>query len=130
MTKCSFTTDAKKLCPQLVLVNGEDLSKYRKFSQNVFNLISDFCKDFKCPVERLGLDENFVDISKMVSAVRQNSAIVVSGNIFGEDHGECWCGFDCKANLVVGSILAAQIREKIFQELGLTTSGFNLKIFP
>jgi len=38
--KCSFIAEAKKCCPQLVLVNGEDLSKYRKFSQQVISWLN------------------------------------------------------------------------------------------
>ena len=48
-----------------ILVNGEDLRNYRKFSKNVFELL-DKMSGNACPVERLGMDENFIDVTKMV----------------------------------------------------------------
>ena len=63
VVKCSYIDDARKVCPALVLVNGEDLAEYRKYSQKVFELIKKMGKG--CPVERLGMDENFMDISKL-----------------------------------------------------------------
>jgi len=62
----SINDDEKKLNNvDEVIVNGEDLSKYRKLSAKVFNLLQDFVKEFQCPVERLGLDENFIDVSRL-----------------------------------------------------------------
>merc|ERR1712051_700132 len=37
--KCTWIPDAKKACPELVLVNGEDLADYRRWSQQIFDLI-------------------------------------------------------------------------------------------
>ena len=42
-----------KICPELILVNGEDLADYRKVSRQIFELICQ-AGDQKCPVERLG----------------------------------------------------------------------------
>uniref|UniRef100_A0A8D8UXM6 DNA polymerase iota n=1 Tax=Cacopsylla melanoneura TaxID=428564 RepID=A0A8D8UXM6_9HEMI len=61
--KCMLTTEAIKLCPNLVLVNGENLEKYRQFSQDITRFIQE---KYKVPVEKLGFDENFVDITKLV----------------------------------------------------------------
>ena len=44
------------------LVRGEDLSDYRRFSKRVFEVL----RSFGAPVERLGMDENFVDATKLV----------------------------------------------------------------
>jgi hypothetical protein len=44
----------------------------------------DFGKEFQCPVERLGLDENFIDVSKMVAARRTSKADwKVAGHVYG-----------------------------------------------
>jgi len=56
----------KDPCPDLVLVNGEDLTNYRKFSAEVFKVLSDFVKPYDCPIERLGMDENFIDVTSIV----------------------------------------------------------------
>ena len=37
--KCTWIPDAMKACPELVLVNGEDLADYRRWSQQIFDLI-------------------------------------------------------------------------------------------
>ena len=57
--------DAMKICPELVLVNGEDLAEYRKVSRQIFELICQ-AGNQKCPVERLGMDENWMDVSQLV----------------------------------------------------------------
>ena len=57
--------DAMRICPELVLVNGEDLAEYRKVSRQIFELICQ-AGNQKCPVERLGMDENWMDVSQLV----------------------------------------------------------------
>lgn len=63
--KLVFVNDAKKKCPDLVLVNGEDLSVYREFSARVHSLLT---QKFTPLVERLGMDENFLDVTELVSS--------------------------------------------------------------
>lgn len=63
--KLVFVSDAKKKCPDLVLVNGEDLTVYREFSGKVNSLLTG---KFTPLVERLGMDENFLDVTELVSS--------------------------------------------------------------
>lgn len=63
--KLVFVSDAKKKCPDLVLVNGEDLTMYREFSGKVHCLLT---RKFTPLVERLGMDENFLDVTELVSS--------------------------------------------------------------
>jgi len=63
--KLVFISDAKKKCPDLVLVNGEDLTVYREFSGKVHDLLT---RKFTPMVERLGMDENFLDVTELVSS--------------------------------------------------------------
>ena len=69
----------------------------------------------QCPVERLGLDENFIDVSSIVKARKKSGDDFknVSGNVFGEKRGDCHCECDCRTNMTVGSILAEDIRKQI-----------------
>ena len=76
VVKCSWIEDAKKLCPSLVLVNGEDLAEYRRYSQKIFELIKKMGKGL-CPVERLGMDENFIDVSHLGKPKKLNQCITV-----------------------------------------------------
>lgn len=64
--KTGFVVELKQRYPELILVNGEDLQHYRRFSRRVFDLLNRLSGP-KCPVERLGMDENFIDISEMVT---------------------------------------------------------------
>lgn len=63
--KLVYISDAKKTCPDLVLVNGEDLTNYREFSGRVHSLLSE---RFTPLVERLGMDENFLDVTELVKS--------------------------------------------------------------
>jgi hypothetical protein len=54
--KLMLVKRALELCPRLVLVNGEDLSRYREFSKRVRDLVNSFLEPDQ-GVEKLGLDE-------------------------------------------------------------------------
>ncbi|XP_035748819.1 DNA polymerase iota isoform X3 [Egretta garzetta] len=82
--KLMSVKDAKEKCPQLMLVNGEDLTPYREMSYKVTELLGEFCP----LVERLGFDENFVDITEIVekrlNQLQQSgcSTVCVSGHVY------------------------------------------------
>ncbi|XP_044513749.1 DNA polymerase iota isoform X4 [Gracilinanus agilis] len=82
--KLMSVRDAKEKCPQLVLVNGEDLTRYREMSYKVTELL----EEFSPVVERLGFDENFVDVTQTVEKRLQQlqsddySGVVVSGHVY------------------------------------------------
>lgn len=118
--KCMLITDALKLCPNLTLVKGEDLHVYRQFSSKVFTVIQKYSN----LVEKLGLDENFVDVTEAVQARLANhlkdSDVNVEpvGNVYGTSNESCECGCVCRLNM--GSVIAAEIRQCIRDEVGLT----------
>lgn len=129
--KCMLVQEALRLCPGLILVNGEDLTNYRHYS----NKISEILHQFTPLVERLGLDDNFLDMSLVVEKhlkPQNDSELDMSssstdeelkesvGKIFGSSEEECPCG--CHMRLMVAYRLAAEIRSRIFQELHLTCS--------
>ncbi|KAK9454059.1 hypothetical protein V1511DRAFT_502603 [Dipodascopsis uninucleata] len=62
--KLSRITDALKICPDMILVNGEDLSRYRDVSKYLWKLVRDIVWEGR--VERLGFDELFLDVTAMV----------------------------------------------------------------
>lgn len=65
VTKLMGISDAKKICPDLILVDGEDLSPFRSVSKRLYGLLKSYSWNGK--VERLGLDEVFLDMSDIVS---------------------------------------------------------------
>ncbi|CAH0728105.1 unnamed protein product, partial [Brenthis ino] len=116
--KCMLVSDAQKICPNLKLVNGEDLHDYRAASNKIFILL----QSWKCPVEKLGMDENFIDVTNLVQEKLKNmkgTSITLSGNIYCEPNVECHCG--CHSRLKVASQIASEMRNKIYDELGFTT---------
>ncbi|XP_035295959.1 DNA polymerase iota isoform X10 [Cricetulus griseus] len=112
--------DAKEKCPQLVLVNGEDLSRYREMSYKVTELL----EEFSPVVERLGFDENFVDLTEMVEKRLQQLprdeilSVTVSGHIYNNQSVNLHN--ITHVRLVVGSQIAAEIREAMYHQLQLT----------
>ncbi|XP_066845093.1 DNA polymerase iota isoform X4 [Anser cygnoides] len=118
--KLMSVKDAKEKCPQLILVNGEDLTPYREMSYKVTGLLEEFCP----LVERLGFDENFVDITEIVekrlSQLQQSgcSRVCVSGHVYNNQ------AIDLRdtthVRLVIGSQIAEEFREAMHARLGLT----------
>ncbi|XP_074850445.1 DNA polymerase iota isoform X2 [Carettochelys insculpta] len=118
--KLMSVRDAKEKCPQLVLVNGEDLTQYREMSYKVTELLEEFSPF----VERLGFDENFVDITELVErrlAQLQRddcSKVSVSGHVYNNQTVNLHDVIHIR--LVIGSQIAAEMREALYNRLGLT----------
>ncbi|KAJ3604336.1 hypothetical protein NHX12_029077 [Muraenolepis orangiensis] len=113
VTKLMSVVEAVEKCPQLVLVRGEDLSHYREFSYKVTELLASYCP----LVERLGLDENYMDVTEMVEK-RRTSCSSFKGHVYnhsgvGTDAGD-------HQRLALGSHIAAELRAAIAGSLGLT----------
>ncbi|KAH9434475.1 hypothetical protein MCOR27_002676 [Pyricularia oryzae] len=58
-------SEARDICPDLVLVDGEDLTPFRDTSKILYRVLRSFSWNDRA--ERLGLDEVFLDVSDMVS---------------------------------------------------------------
>ncbi|TRY62618.1 hypothetical protein TCAL_00417 [Tigriopus californicus] len=109
--------------PELILVNGEDLYEYRRFSQRIFEVVSSMT--FAHAVERLGMDENFIDVTPWVHAHLSAPAEIdpspVQGHVF---QAASWDKSDpVHRCLALGSVLAQRIRTRIREELGLTSAA-------
>uniref|UniRef100_A0A8C8SKB3 DNA polymerase iota n=1 Tax=Pelusios castaneus TaxID=367368 RepID=A0A8C8SKB3_9SAUR len=118
--KLTSVREAKEKCPELVLVNGEDLTPYREMSYKVTELL----EEFSPLVERLGFDENFVDITDLVEkklAQMQGdgcSKMSVSGHVYNNQIVNLHDMMHIR--LVIGSQIAAEMREAMYNRLGLT----------
>ncbi|XP_014795280.1 PREDICTED: DNA polymerase iota [Calidris pugnax] len=118
--KLMSVKDAKETCPQLILVNGEDLTPYREMSYKVTELLGEFCP----LVERLGFDENFVDITEMVekrlTQLLQSgwSNLCVAGHVYNDQTLNLQDTMHVR--LVIGSQVAKELREAVHTRLGLT----------
>uniref|UniRef100_A0A3Q2D349 Polymerase (DNA directed) iota n=1 Tax=Cyprinodon variegatus TaxID=28743 RepID=A0A3Q2D349_CYPVA len=117
VTKLMSVTDAKEKCPKLVLVKGEDLTHYREMSYKVTEVLLSYCP----LVERLGFDENFVDVTELVeqrlAQTSQPDSLSFKGHVF--NHSSKLRDLD-HPRLAIGSHIAAELREAIHSKLGLT----------
>ncbi|KAJ9477437.1 hypothetical protein PHBOTO_000999 [Pseudozyma hubeiensis] len=62
--KLDSIKDALQKCPDMVLVNGEDLTYFRQVSSQVWRLVRSIVWEKR--VEKLGMDELFCDVTDMV----------------------------------------------------------------
>ncbi|XP_071845185.1 DNA polymerase iota-like [Apostichopus japonicus] len=118
VTKLMYIADAKKKCPNLVLVSGEDLSHYREYSEKVTDLLQ---SEFSSLVERLGFDENFVDVTSLVEKTvpGDQSLVEVKGHTFGpEGQVACICG--CHKRMAIASHIASRMRARLREAIGIT----------
>ncbi|KAG8160482.1 hypothetical protein KVR01_010018 [Diaporthe batatas] len=136
--KLQLISEAKKICPDLVLADGEDLSAFRDVSKKLYGLLRSFSWNKKA--ERLGLDEVFLDVTDMVEfnvgLLNQNAlsdsffclsrdnpekgfsfdATAIAGCVAGNGHGEDNHGNLLFVKLLLASHLARYIRLKIEEE--------------
>ncbi|XP_022218593.2 LOW QUALITY PROTEIN: DNA polymerase iota [Drosophila obscura] len=121
VNKLMLITEAQRLCPDLVLVNGEDLAPYRLMSQKIFDLLLNYTP----MVEKLGFDENFMDVSALVELRQAHAAEAQQkppvGHTYPADGTPlttCSCG--CAQRLAIGTRIAQEIREELKLRLGIT----------
>eukprot|EP00062_Callorhinchus_milii_P018267 gi/632971547/ref/XP_007902224.1/ PREDICTED: DNA polymerase iota isoform X2 [Callorhinchus milii] len=121
VSKLMLFNEAKEKCPELVMVNGEDLTPYREISYKVTELL----EEFSPLVERLGFDENFIDATKLVEkrlgqigGGRDPTEIYVSGHIYNNQALDTSDGKQVR--LALGSQVAAEMRAALHNRLGLT----------
>jgi len=118
--KLMSVKSAKEICPNLILVNGEDLKKYREMSEKIYQAL----QTFSPLVEKLGLDENYIDVTEQIinNLSEGGTTKTLMGNLYGETDGKnqnpCTCG--CEERLVMGSSLAQEMRNHLKSELGIT----------
>lgn len=115
--------------------SGEDLTHYRIQSRKVWQLVKNIIGPL-CAVEKLGMDELFVDVTSLVHDHIQQLDPAATSAYFKTHQG----GFHYRTGSLVGHTspsisdcvrkehaiathLAAHIREAISRELGLTVSG-------
>ncbi|KAK6211969.1 hypothetical protein LQW54_005496 [Pestalotiopsis sp. IQ-011] len=144
--KLMLISDAQKLCPDLVLMNGEDLTRFRAASKKLWAFLR--AHSWNKRVERLGLDEVFLDVSDIISYNQQiinpnalaQSFFQLSGedpekgfpldatSFFGctypKDH-KSWADTEqdpLQLRLILASHLAGYLRHKLEEDFGYTST--------
>ncbi|TPX09542.1 uncharacterized protein E0L32_009285 [Thyridium curvatum] len=93
--------EARKICPELVLVEGEDLAPFRDVSKHLYTLLRSY--SWSAKVERLGLDEVYFDATDMVTynlELLNHNTLTQSFFYLSRDDPEK--GFDFDASRVMG----------------------------
>ena len=62
--KLQLIREAKRVCPDVIIVLGEDLTRFRNASKDLYNFLKVFVWSQKA--ERLGFDEVFLDVTSMI----------------------------------------------------------------
>ncbi|TKX18200.1 N-acetyltransferase-like protein 8 [Elsinoe australis] len=62
--KLQLITEAKRICPEVIIVLGEDISRFRDASKDLYSFLTPFSWSRK--VERLGFDEVWFDVTDTV----------------------------------------------------------------
>lgn len=62
--KLQLIRDARRICPNVIIELGEDISQFRDASKELYNFIKTYSWNSK--VERLGFDEVWMDVTDMV----------------------------------------------------------------
>lgn len=132
--KLQLLTEAKRCCPGLVIVNGEDIQKYRDTSKSVFRHVRGLVGTH---IQRLGMDELWIDVTEHILRNEEssqedgkglfnvNQAISfrydrnqTSGHTLGVDTGSV-----IDQRLMLAAHLASFLRESIRSKFSLTSSG-------
>ncbi|KAH8697663.1 putative DNA polymerase iota [Talaromyces proteolyticus] len=64
LRKLQLIKEAKQICPEVVIILGEDLTKFRDVSKSLYTFLRAFLWGHR--VERLGFDEVFLDVTDMI----------------------------------------------------------------
>lgn len=104
--KLQLITEAKKICPDVVIISGEDLTEFRNASKELYAFLRGFSWNDK--VERLGFDEIFLDVSDLIehnfSLLNQND---LSNSFFYLSRADLTIGFSFDASCVAGDTYPA-----------------------
>ncbi|KAI5202076.1 DNA/RNA polymerase [Aureobasidium subglaciale] len=64
LRKLQLIKDARQICPDVVIVLGEDISRFRDASKTLYNFLRSFSWNDRA--ERLGFDEVWLDVTDMI----------------------------------------------------------------
>lgn len=99
--KLQLIKEAKRICPDVVIVLGEDLTKFRDASKDLYLFIRSFIWGGR--VERLGFDELSLDVTEMIDYnVGLLNANTLATSFFHLDQKDPTVGFIYDATKFVG----------------------------
>ena len=106
--KLQLVSEATRICPQLVVVLGEDLTRFRDASKELFLFLSSFVWSGRS--ERLGLDETFLDVTDMIDKnVELLNLNDLRSSFFLLDKTDPTVGFAFDASAAYGNTIPAPV---------------------
>lgn len=145
--KLQLIREAKRVCPDVIIELGEDISRFRDASKELYLFVKEFSWNDK--IERLGFDEIWMDTTDIVeyniSILNKNNlkdsffqiskddptagfsfdATAIAGHSYPAEYAEeCADGGvdDLTLRLRLGSHLALHIRHQLEQQKGYTST--------
>ncbi|KXH28213.1 impB/mucB/samB family protein [Colletotrichum simmondsii] len=142
--KLMLITEAKRLCPNLVIIEGEDLTPFRDTSKKLFGFMRGYSWNRKA--ERLGFDEVFMDVTDIINynmfclnRVSLSESFFhlskkdpekgflcdltkVAGCVYGKTPGTGDLNNSAYVRLLLASHLAFHLRMKVEEDFGFTAS--------
>lgn len=128
--KMTPVSQALKACPDLVCIDGSDLTPFRDANKEVMAVVRAWLarkvneavanvggEPFECPCQKLGFDEVFIDVSRLVACEIAGGGRpwTFEGYVFGSTEDD-----DLRRVLMVASHLAAELRADITENTKLT----------
>lgn len=134
--RLSLIGDAKRLCPEIILRSGEDLTHYRQHSRRIWRLVNGLIGSSP---EKLGMDELFIDATPLIDAHLANEAerearyfrlgnpdeaFTYEGDLAGFPYGRAEDEMsEANIRLAIASHLADYVRKRILHDEGFSTSA-------
>lgn len=146
--KLQLLSEARRICPDVIIELGEDISRFRDASKELYSFIKDFSWNGK--VERLGFDEVWLDVTDIVDynmevlnrhALQQSffqvskhnpldgfmfDASSIAGHPYPKDYEDNASSDDTVKGLTLrlrlGSHLALHIRHQLEEQKGYTST--------
>ncbi|EMC95019.1 hypothetical protein BAUCODRAFT_91554 [Baudoinia panamericana UAMH 10762] len=144
--KLQLIRDARRMCPDVIIELGEDISKFRDASKELYTFLKAYSWNGK--VERLGFDEVWLDVTDMVDYNMQTlNRNHLGQSFFQTSHDDPMDGFsfdasnlashaypanyahnqdasldDLTLRLRLGSHLALHMRHQLEQQKGYTST--------
>lgn len=107
--KLQLIRDARRICPDVIIELGEDISRFRDASKELYKFIEAYTWNGK--VERLGFDEVFMDVTDMID----NNMEILNKNaleqsFFQISKEDPTLGFEFDASVVAGHVYPTDYR--------------------
>ena len=103
--KLQLISEAKRLCPDVVILLGEDLTKFRDVSKSLARFLTGHVWSGRC--ERLGFDETWLDCTTMIDHNMKQLSGDLRKSFFHLDQEDPMIGFEFDATVTPGQVFPA-----------------------